>query len=68
MAYTPADLEKLDQAIAKGLKKVKIDDKEVEFNTVDEMLRARRHISKELGLTKKSALGKRITLNYKKGV
>jgi len=51
--FTLDQLEKLEDAIAKGVKKVKYQDKEVEYRTLDEMLRLRDVMRKGLGLTKK---------------
>ncbi|GGX53050.1 phage head-tail joining protein [Undibacterium squillarum] len=48
MAYTGADLDALDTAIKSGVKKVKHNGREVEYHSVDEMLRLRDRIAAEL--------------------
>lgn len=44
MALTQADIDNLDEAIAAGEKVVKINGREVEYRSIDEMQQARRHI------------------------
>jgi cobalamin biosynthesis protein CbiG len=41
MAFTSADLDAIDRAIAMGESLVRIDDKEIRYRSVDDMLRAR---------------------------
>ncbi|EMJ7098674.1 hypothetical protein V7974_004717 [Vibrio parahaemolyticus] len=45
MALTQDDLNELDLAIASGELTVKIDGREVTYRSVDELLKARRHIN-----------------------
>jgi hypothetical protein len=52
MAFTQSDLDKLEQAIASGAMRVKYTDKEVEYQSTEDMFKAREMIKKELGLTK----------------
>lgn len=49
-SYTLEDLQNLEEAIAKGIKKVKYTDKEIEYRSVDEMLKVRDLIKACLGL------------------
>jgi len=48
MAYTQADLEKLDRAIANSQLEVQYDGKRVRFRSTDELMRARAHVEREL--------------------
>jgi len=48
MAYTQADLASLQAAIAKGARKVRMGDEEVEFRSLDEMERIEAKISRAL--------------------
>lgn len=66
-------LELLECAIAEGVKRVKYSDKEVEYRSMDEMLKARDLMRKKLGLKSKcgkSGLfgGKRINIEHSKGL
>jgi hypothetical protein len=51
MAWSSADLEALEAAIASGTLRVKYRDKEVEYRSLDELLRARDLIRKDLAVT-----------------
>jgi hypothetical protein len=48
MAFSQTDLDNLDKAIARGELLVRIDDKEIKYQTTNEMLVARRFISASL--------------------
>jgi len=48
MAYTKADLDRIDAAIKSGKLRVKFDKRETEFRTMNEMLQIRNLIIKEL--------------------
>jgi len=50
MAWTLDDLNKLKDAIATGAKRVKYADKEVEYKSFDDMVKAKNLIESELGL------------------
>jgi hypothetical protein len=50
MAFTQTDLDTLNAAIATGTRSVRYGDKQVDYKTLDEMLRARQIIMAELGL------------------
>lgn len=64
MAFTLDQLATLEAAIASGTKKVKYADKEVEYNSIQDMLTLRDLIRKELGLIGKT---KRFYANFAKG-
>ena len=49
MAYTQADLDRLQASIAKGVRKAKMGDEEVEFRSLSEMERLERRIESSLG-------------------
>lgn len=51
MSWTQSDLDKLESAIATGARRVKFKDREVEYRSHDEMVKARELIRKKLGLT-----------------
>ncbi len=46
MAYTKDDLDLIDEAIASGELTVKINGREVIYRSIDDLLKARRHISR----------------------
>jgi hypothetical protein len=51
MAYSQTDLDRLQRAIARGVKTVTYNGETVVYTSLDEMLRAERRIKQELGLT-----------------
>lgn len=51
MAYTSQQLEALESAIAQGVTKVKYADKEVEYRSLDDMIRLRNIMRQELGMS-----------------
>lgn len=53
-SWTIEDVYKLEAAIAKGVRKVQYQDKMVEYNSIDDMLKALNVMKKQLGLTAKS--------------
>lgn len=59
------ELETLDRAMSRGIRKVKYTDKEITYGTYDEMLKARNLILKRLGRGKKC---KKIQMRFNKGV
>ncbi len=65
MAYTQDQLNKLDEAISQGALRVKYADKEVEYRSLDEMMRIRELMRQELGLNTKS---RRVPVAYSKGL
>ena len=50
MAYTQADLEAVEKAIASGTMRVKYQDKEVEYRSLTDLERIKATISDALGL------------------
>jgi len=48
MAYTPADLEALQAALAKGEKRVSFGDKTVEYRSIEELQAAIRAVKRDL--------------------
>ena len=56
MAYTDDDLTRLQSAIAKGARKVRLADEEVEFRSLAEMERIEAKIKRELGQVSKSRM------------
>lgn len=50
MAYTQTDLDKLQAAIAKGARRVRMNGEEVEFRTLKEMERLETRMKEDLGL------------------
>lgn len=66
-------LEALEAAIADGVLKVKYTDKEIEYRSLDDMLKARDLIRKKLGLKKDCGGtglfgGRRIIARHSKGL
>lgn len=51
MAYTQSDLDKLQAAMARGAKRLKMGDEEVEFRSLAEMQALEKQIKAALGLT-----------------
>jgi len=51
MAYSQGDLDALQASMAKGVRKARLGDEEVEFRTLSEMERMEAKIKRELGLT-----------------
>lgn len=49
MAWVQSDLDAIEKAIAKGVRKVKYKDYEAEYNSLDQMLRVRSMIREHLG-------------------
>lgn len=66
MAFTQQQYDALNTAIAQGAKKVKYADKEVEYNSLDEMLKLRRLMESELGIG--NANNRVIRTTFKKGL
>jgi len=59
------DLAALEKAIAQGVQRVKYTDKEIEYRSLNEMLRLRDVIKRSLGLVKKS---NRLKAQFDKGL
>jgi len=56
MAYTQADLDRLQAAIAKGARRVRMNGEEVEFRDLKEMERIESKIMRAIATTKKSRI------------
>ena len=65
MAFQQSDLTAIEKAIASGTMRVKYADKEVQYNTMDDLLKARDLIRRELGLKAKS---QRMFVRHNKGL
>jgi hypothetical protein len=65
MAFTQADLDALDAAIASGELSVGYGDRRVTYRSLDELLRAREIMARALGLT--TAAPRRV-LSHSKGL
>lgn len=63
MAYTQADLDALQAAMAKGARRVKMNGEEVEFRSIDVMERTERRIKKALGQISSKRLVQVTTVN-----
>jgi len=48
MAWTQSDLDVINKAIASGKRRVKFADREVEYHSIDDLLRARSEIQADL--------------------
>jgi len=64
MAFTQAQLDALEKAIAEGVNKVKYENKEVEYRSLEEMLKLRDLMLSALGLKPKS---QRLYAKFSKG-
>lgn len=68
MAWTLTDLERLERAIRTGARKVKYEDKEVEYRSQADMQRLRREMQEELGITSGEAGSRRRYGKFSKGL
>lgn len=73
VAVTDENLLLLEQALFEGVKKVKYSDKEIEYRSLDEMIKLRNMMKKELcqnsSKTKKGLFGgRRINAKHSKGL
>lgn len=64
MAWTQTQLDALEKAIAEGTLRVKYENKEVEYRSLEDMLKVRDLIRKELGIV--SSKGQRIIATHSK--
>ncbi len=65
MAWTESDLQKLEKAIASGVRSVEYKTGKVEYNSLSEMMKVRKLIRQSLGLSKSS---KRLVMKTSKGI
>ncbi len=63
--YTIEQLQALRDAVAKGVKRVSYEDKDVTFASIDEMLRVITLMERDLGITKRNG---RLLAEYDKGL
>ncbi len=71
--FTFADLTALEKAIAEGVRRVKYSDKEIEYRSLDEMMKARSLMRESLGVKKRCGRkglfgGTRIVGQHSKGL
>lgn len=66
MGWTQTDLDAIENAIKSGTLRVKYSDKEVTYRSLDELLKIRDLIKKDLGLS--SGVGNRLYASYSKGL
>lgn len=66
MAWTQTDLDAIEAAIVNGTTVVKYADKSVTYRSIDELIRVRDLIRKDLGLT--NAASGRVLASYTKGM
>ena len=67
MAFTQDQLTKLEQAIALGALKVRYSDKEVVYQSLNDMCAIRDMMRRELGIVT-SADGARVAMGFSKGL
>ncbi len=65
MAFTLIQLEALEKAIAEGVTRVKYENKEVEYRSLDEMMRLLQLMQSQLGIKPKA---QRILAKHSKGL
>ena len=65
--FTIEDLNALEQALAKGIRRVKYTDREIEYRSVDEMLKVRDVMRQCLGLNGDDGRGRRRLATTNKG-
>lgn len=75
IAYTKENLIALQKAIVEGVRRVKYTDKEVEYRSLDDMLKIEKKLKDELGITSNQCGagkglfgGKRIVGRHSKGL
>lgn len=57
MAYTQADLDALDRAIASGQLEVQYADRRVRYRSMDELMTARQHVAQQIATASGSHRG-----------
>jgi hypothetical protein len=67
MAWTTADLAKLDLAYASGASKVKYGDQEIEYRSITEYKRLREMMLQDIN-NKPGAIPKRLYAQFSKGI
>lgn len=66
MAWTQTDLDAIEAALVNGTTTVKYSDKQVTYRSIDELIRVRELIRKDLGLT--NAASGRVYASHSKGL
>ena len=66
MAWTQSDLDAIEAALVNGTTKVKYETKEVTYRSIDELIRVRDLIKKDLGAT--NASSGRVYSSHSKGL
>lgn len=64
MAWSQTDLDALETALAKGVRRVRYSDKEVEYQSIDDMIKVRELMRQQLS---QSARPQRIYASFSKG-
>jgi hypothetical protein len=65
MAFTQSDLDRIDKAISSGQKVVQLNGRRKEFQSIDDMLKARQLIQQELNTSAGEASGNRRPRGYR---
>jgi hypothetical protein len=68
MAWTKADLDELDAAIVSGALKVKYADREITYQTIPDMIRARALIERKIAIDQGEASSGRRFAAFSKGM
>lgn len=65
MAYTSADLEKLDKAIAGGVLEWQHEGRRIRYQSMNDMLKARNHVASQIAAVTAAAQGTGATRQFK---
>lgn len=65
MAWQQSDLDALETALAKGVRRVRYSDKEVEYQSIDDMIKVRELMRQQLSVTTRP---QRIYARFSKGL
>lgn len=65
MAYTQADLDALDAAIASGEKIVRVENRLVEYRSIEELKAARGHVQQVLSTSAAGASSRRTAFRFR---
>lgn len=66
-SWTLSDLQRVERAISTGARRVKFEDREVEYSSLSELIRARETIARALGMGN-SLASQRTRGEYDKGL
>lgn len=67
MAYTQADLDALDRAIAGSKLEVQYGDRRVRYRSMDELLAARKHVAQEISNASRKGSSRRFVFATMRG-